>query len=315
MSVRATTVTLNNGFQMPVLGLGTYGLRGSNGVEAVKAAIDAGYRHIDTASAYENEAEVGQAIREKILDGTIKREDIFVTTKLWNTSHEPPQVLPAFEKSLANLQLDYIDLYLMHTPIGANASADGEDEILNEVDYVATWKAMEHLLKTGHVRSLGVSNFNSEQLTRVIEHGSTKPVVNQVECHVRLNQKKLIKFCKDRDIVITAYSPLYRPGRMLRPSEDPLEPKHPFDDTRVKEIAQRYGKSPAQVLLRYLIDIGTVPIPKSGNPERIRQNLNVFDFALTPEEVVTLDGLQTGERLVRFESDIAHRHYPFSAEF
>uniref|UniRef100_A0A182SGB6 NADP-dependent oxidoreductase domain-containing protein n=1 Tax=Anopheles maculatus TaxID=74869 RepID=A0A182SGB6_9DIPT len=298
---------------MPVLGLGTYNLRGQNCVDAVKTAIDAGYRHIDTASLYQNEAEVGQAVREKIEDGTVKREDIFITTKLWNTSHEPAQVREAFDTSLAKLGLEYVDLYLMHSPVGATVDTNGAT-VLTEVDYVTTWNAMEKLFDTGRVRSLGVSNFNSEQLRRVIENGTIKPVTNQVECHVRLNQKKLIKYCKDREVVVTAYSPLVRPGTTFG-LEESKAPKHAFEDERVQTIAERYNKTPAQVLLRYLIEIGTVPIPKSGNPERIRQNLDVFDFALTPEEVRSLDSLNTGQRLVKFETAEAHPFYPFDAEF
>uniref|UniRef100_A0A182WQZ8 NADP-dependent oxidoreductase domain-containing protein n=1 Tax=Anopheles minimus TaxID=112268 RepID=A0A182WQZ8_9DIPT len=313
MVVTATLVTLNNGQKMPVLGLGTYNLRGQSCVDAVKTAIDAGYRHIDTASLYQNETEVGQAVREKIEDGTIKREDIFITTKLWNTSHEPAQVREAFDASMTKLNLEYVDLYLMHSPVGATVDENGQT-VLTEVDYVTTWRAMEKLLDTGRVRSLGVSNFNSEQLRRVLENGTVQPVTNQVECHVRLNQKKLIKYCKDRDIVLTAYSPLIRPSATIG-QEDAKSPKHAFEDERVTTIAERYGKTPAQVLLRYLVDIGTVPIPKSGNPDRIRQNLDIFDFALTPEEVLTLDAMNTGQRLVAFETAAAHPFYPFDAEF
>uniref|UniRef100_A0A182QBR1 NADP-dependent oxidoreductase domain-containing protein n=1 Tax=Anopheles farauti TaxID=69004 RepID=A0A182QBR1_9DIPT len=313
MSARATLVTLNNGKKMPVLGLGTYNLRGQSCVDAVKTAIEAGYRHIDTAFLYGNEVEVGQAIREKIEDGTVRREDLFVTTKLWNTSHEPAEVREAFDTSLANLNIGYVDLYLMHSPIGATVTASGKT-VLTEVDYVTTWKAMEKLLDTGRVRSLGVSNFNSEQLRRIIEHGTVKPVTNQVECHVRLNQKQLIKFCKDREIIVTAYSPLVRPGATIG-LDDNKTPKPAFEDDRVVAIAQRYSKTPAQVLLRYLVDIGTVPIPKSGNPDRIRENLNIFDFELTPEEVLSLDSLHTGQRLVKIDSAAAHPFYPFDAEF
>uniref|UniRef100_A0AAG5DLW4 NADP-dependent oxidoreductase domain-containing protein n=1 Tax=Anopheles atroparvus TaxID=41427 RepID=A0AAG5DLW4_ANOAO len=309
----APTVSLNNGYKMPVLGLGTYNLRETNCVEAVKTAIDAGYRHIDTAFFYQNEAEVGQAVREKIQDGTIKREDIFITTKLWSTSNEPAKVREAFDTSLAALKLDYVDLYLIHSPLSTTVDGNGQT-IFTEVDYVDTWRAMEKLLETGRVRSIGVSNFNSEQLRRVIENGTIKPVTNQVECHVRLNQKKLIKFCKDRDIVITAYSPLVRPSATLG-RDDGVTPPNAFDDARVVEVAERYGKTPAQVLLRYLVDIGTVPIPKSGNAERIRQNFDIFDFALTPEEVRSLDGLHTGQRLVKLSGAAAHPFYPFNAEF
>ncbi|XP_058130676.1 prostaglandin F synthase 1-like [Anopheles ziemanni] len=313
MSRKAPTVTLNDGYQMPVLGLGTYKLRGPQCVDAVKTAIDAGYRHIDTAYLYQNEAEVGQAVREKIEDGTIKREDIFITTKLWNTSHEPEKVREAFDTSLAALKLDYVDLYLIHSPLSSTVDANGET-VFTHVDYVDTWRAMEKLLETGRVRSIGVSNFNSEQLTRVIEHGTIKPVTNQVECHVRLNQKKLIKFCKDRAIVVTAYSPLVRPSATLG-LDSGTSPASAFDDARVVAVAERYGKTPAQVLLRYLVDIGTVPIPKSGNAERIRQNLDIFDFALTPEEIRSLDDLHTGQRLVKLEALAAHPFYPFAAEF
>lgn len=321
--VTSPTVKLNNGREMPVLGLGTWLSKEGEGVDALKAAIDAGYRHIDTAYFYQNEKEVGQAIREKIAEGVIRREDIFVTTKLWNTYHHPDHVQQAFEKSLENLDIEYIDLYLMHTPMGYRYKGwtpedlmpydlDGKLEF-SDVDYVDTWKAMEQLLKTGKVKSLGVSNFNSEQITRLLSECEFKPVTNQVECSPGLNQRPLTAFCKEHDITLTAYSPLGRPNYYEKDPEN--VPKPALDDPRVAEMAKKYGKTPGQIILRYLIELGTIPIPKSSNVDRIRQNIDIFDFKLTEEEIKVMDGFHTGKRSVPFSLCLNNKYYPFNVEF
>ncbi|PNF24354.1 1,5-anhydro-D-fructose reductase, partial [Cryptotermes secundus] len=238
------TVKLNNNYDFPVIGLGTYNAGKEGEVEqVVKDAIDVGYRHIDGAMVYENEKEVGAAINAKIAEGVIKREDIFVTSKLWNTYHKPELVQQGLRKTLADLGLKYLDLYLMHWPF---AFKEGEvlmpkDEngqlIPSDVDYVDTWKEMEECVKSGLTKSIGLSNFNSEQIQRVLDIATIKPVVNQVECHPYLNQSKLIAFCKERGIVITAYCPLGSPNSIAR-ADFPA----PLKDPTLQEIAKKHGK-------------------------------------------------------------------------
>ncbi|XP_058054618.1 1,5-anhydro-D-fructose reductase-like [Anopheles bellator] len=315
-------VKLNNGREMPALGLGTWMSKEGEGVAALKTAIDAGYRHIDTAFFYQNEKEVGHAVRSKIAEGVVQREDMFITTKLWNTFHDPSHVEEAFKRSLENLNLEYIDLYLMHTPMSYRFKgwfaddlmpyADGKLE-LTEVDFVETWKAMEKLLKTGKVRSLGVSNFNSEQIARLLAECKIKPVTNQVECNPGLNQRKLTAFCKERDVTITAYSPLGRPNYYEKDPEN--VPKPALDDPRVAEIAKKYGKTPGQVVLRYLFELGTIPIPKSANEARLRQNIDIFDFKLTEQEIAVMDTFHTGKRSVPFSLCVNSKYFPFNIEF
>ncbi|XP_062564762.1 1,5-anhydro-D-fructose reductase-like [Armigeres subalbatus] len=320
MAPVAPKVKLNNGYEIPVLGLGTWLSREGEGISAVKAAIDAGYRHIDTAFLYRNEKEVGQAIREKIAEGVIKREDIFVTTKLWNGFHDPAHVEEAFNRSFSNLDIGYVDLYLMHTPMSYQFVAwEPEDPDVpsvpefTEVDYLDTWRAMEKLLETGKVKSLGVSNFNSEQIARLVKECKVKPVTNQVECNPGLNQRKLTEFCNNHDITLTAYSPLGRPNYY---EKDPINtPKPALDDPRVLAIGSKYNKTPGQVILRYLVDIGTIPVPKSSNPERLRQNIEIFDFKLTDDEIKILDDFNTGKRTVPFALSTSHKYYPFNIEF
>lgn len=277
---------------------------------------------IDTAYFYGNEKEVGNACRDKIKDGTVKREDLFIVTKLWNSFHNPDHVAEAFQRSLNNLNLDYIDLYLMHMPMGYEFRGwDGEllpkdaegKLVYDERDYIDTWKAMEKLLDTGKVRALGISNYNSEQITRLLEHATVKPVTNQVECSAQLNQKKLTKFCKDLDIVITAYSPLGRPHNF---GTDPNVPKPAFQNEKVIEIGQKYGKTGSQVVLKYMVqELGVVPIPKSANKERIQQNIDIFDFTLSPEDIKFLDTLNTNSRTIPFALCTKHKYYPFNIEF
>ena len=314
----APTVKLNNGYEMPVLGLGTYESKNNDGEIAVKHAIDVGYRHIDTAYFYQNETEIGKAIRDKIAEGVVKREEIFLVTKLWNIYHEPQRVEGACRKQLKLLGLDYIDLYLMHIPVGYQY-VDEETLLpkneagvlqLSDVDYVDTYKAMEKLVTLGLVRSIGVSNFNSEQIRRVLDNCEIKPVTNQVECSPALNQKKLTKFCQENGMTLTAYSPLGRP----KPAEQ--TPAFYYSN-KTQIIANKYGKTPAQVVLRYLVDIGAIPIPKSTNPERIAENFNIFDFELSPEDIEVMDSFNTGERLVPFNliKSQNHKYWPFSIEF
>ncbi|XP_030566867.1 aldo-keto reductase family 1 member B1 [Drosophila novamexicana] len=313
---KATYVKHNNGTQIQAIGLGTYSSLGGDCERATLHAIDVGYRHIDTAYFYENEGEVGQAVRQKIAEGVIKREDIFITTKLWSHFHEPERVEYACRKTLANFGLDYVDLYLMHWPYSyvyrgdtelMPTDAKGEVE-LSDVDYLDTWRAMEKLVELGLTKSIGVSNFNSEQLTRLLANCKIKPIHNQIECHPALNQKKLIALCKQHNIVVTAYCPLGRP--------DPAKKQPNFIyDAKVQAIADKYKKSTAQVVLRYLIEIGTVPLPKSSNPKRIEENFNIFDFKLDAGDHAILDTYNTGERLIKMEHAVKSKNYPFHIEF
>lgn len=317
------TIKLNDGNEMPAIGLGTYinSPEGNECEQAVKDAIDLGYRHIDTAFFYKNEKVVGSGIRAKIDEGVIKREDIFVVTKLWNTFHWPEHVEIACKKSYENLGVGKIDLYLMHTPMAYEYrgfepenlmpyNADGTTLALSEDDYIETWKAMEKLVEIGLVKSIGVSNFNSEQITRLLSIAKIKPVCNQVECNPNINQKKLIKFCKDLDIVVVAYCPLRMPA-----NDNPNSPKAALSDDNIKAIAKKYNKSTAQIILRYLIENGAVPIPKSVTKQRIADNKNVFDFKLTADEKSVLDNFETGKRSVPFLLNLANKNYPFNIEY
>jgi len=295
----APVVELNNGYKMPTVGLGTYPATGAECEQAVKDAIDRGYRHIDTAYLYGNEKEVGNAVREKIVEGVIRREDVFITTKLWNTFHNPKEVASAFQKSLENLNLGYIDLYLMHSPeayqpvpkSGLNRPVQSVDDIelfptdangrslTSNIDYIDTWRAMEQLLSTGLVHSIGVSNFEIPQIQRLESVAQIKPVVNQVECHPNKNQRKLIEYCSARNIVVTAYSPLGR-GKATA-----------LSDPNVQQIANRHGKTAAQVVLRYTLQNGAAVIPKSTNKDRIAGNIALFDFELDANEMEYMHSL------------------------
>lgn len=282
----------------------------------MKCAIDIGYRHIDTACFYLNEGEVGKAIREKIAEGVVSREDIFVTTKLWPTFYEPESVVKACKRSLDLLGLEYIDLFLIHCPFALKYYADdvytptdsnGKWETTDR-DYVDVWKKLEECVKLGYVRSIGLSNFNSVQIQRVLDAATIKPVVNQVECSLQINQKPLINFCKEHDILVTGYCPLGRP--------DPIAKKPVFlyhDD--ILDVARKYWKSPAQVALRYLVELGVVPLPKSSHRKRIEENIDIFGFKLTDTDMKLLDKFNTGERTVEFTEAANNINYPFHHEF
>ncbi|XP_014204966.1 1,5-anhydro-D-fructose reductase-like [Copidosoma floridanum] len=304
------SITFNDGNKMPMFGLGTYLSKPGEVAEAVKYAIEVGYRHIDTAFFYENEKEIGEAIREKINDGTIKREDIFVTTKLWNNSHKEHEVVPACKLSLKNLGLDYIDLYLIHWPIAFKSGdaltprdASGKIEF-DDTDYLETWRGMEKCKGQNLVRSIGVSNFNAEQLARLLSQAKIKPVNNQVEITLNLNQKSLVEFCKKNEITVTGFSPLGRPGNRYGI-------KNLWDEPIIQSLANKYNKTPANIACRFILQSGVSPIPKSVTKSRIKENFDIFDFNLTPEELQEIEKLNTGSRVAPFSEGKESKYYPF----
>jgi len=253
-----TKVKLNNGVDMPILGLGTWQLHsGKETEEAVLDAFEAGYRLIDTAEIYGNEESVGKALHESV----IPREEVFITTKLWNSNHGYDSAIAACERSLKNLGLSYTDLYLIHWPIG---------ELLQE-----TWQAMETLLEQGKCRAIGVSNYMIRNLEELLNSSSTIPAVNQVKFNPYLYQEGLLKFCCSHQIQLEAYSPLTT-GLKL-------------NDTKLESVATKYSRSPAQILIRWILQRSIVAIPKSSKRERIRDNANVFDFTISPEDMRILD--------------------------
>lgn len=270
---------LNNGVEMPALGLGVYQSPPEETVPAVEAALADGYRLIDTAAAYRNEKEVGEGIRRSGVD----RADIFVTTKLWLSDYGYDSALRAFDTSLANLGLDYLDLYLLHQPVP-----------LEPEPWVAAYKAAEKLLADGRVRAIGVSNHTPGLLRTLMDHTDVVPAVNQVELHPYFIQRELRELHEQFAIVTESWSPI---GGITRYwSHAPNGGRSALQEPVVTGLAATYGKTPAQVVLRWHLEHGLCAIPKSVKPHRIAENFDVFDFALTPDEVAAIDALDTGLR-------------------
>jgi aldehyde reductase len=307
---------------MPALGLGTWQSNPGEVTQAVKDAIDAGYRHIDGARIYQNEPEVGAAIKAKVADGTVKREDLFITSKLWDTAHRPDCVLPACKKTLTDLGLDYVDMYLIHWPIGLKPGdellpKDAEGTIIydNETDLADTWKEMEKLVKLGLVKSIGVSNFNHKQIEHLLAKGTIPPANNQIEMHPYFPQHKLVEYCKSKNIAVTAYSPF---GCPTHPLTKPGDPKL-LEEPKLLEIGKKYGKGANHVILRWLLQKEVITIPKSINKNRIIDNFNVFDFTLTAEELKAVESLDRGKdgriNIEIFSDKVQSKDYPFFEEF
>lgn len=264
------TLLLTNGVSIPWVGFGTYKATDEEAADCVKAAVEAGYRHIDTAYFYGNEASVGRGVAQCRTEYGLKREDIFVTSKVWNTDRGYEKTLAAFEKTMENLKLDVLDLYLIHWPAAASQHANWEE--LN----LGTWRAMTELYKKGRIRAIGVSNFRPHHLKALMET-EVKPMVNQIEYHPGCLQEETVKYCKENGILVEAWSPLGR-GRVLA---------HPV----LVELAEKYQKSTAQLCLRFCLQHGIVPLPKSVNPERIRENGEIFDFEISGGDMERIDNL------------------------
>ena len=261
-------ITLNNGQTIPQLGFGTFLIEPDDTTAAVAAALRAGYRHIDTAEMYGNEQEAGEAIRQSGLD----RGEVYITSKLGNDAHRPDDARRAFDESLKALGVDYLDLFLIHWPVPTRY--DG--------DYVSTWKTLEEFYRDGRARSIGVSNFQRRHLRRLRGESDIIPAVDQIEVNPYLTQSELRGFCAEHQIAVEAWSPLGR-GNVL-------------DDPEIVAIARRAAKTPAQVVLRWHLQRGDIVFPKSVTPDRIRENIDIFDFGLSAAEVEAISALNRDER-------------------
>lgn len=274
MSEQSRYTVLNNGVKIPWLGLGTYKVEDGQEVEnAVKFALKNGYKSIDTASFYGNEAGIGKALKES----EVSREEIFVTTKVWNDMHGYDKTLQSFEESRRKLGLDYIDLFLIHWPVPGK--------------FLDTWKAMEKLYKDGLVRAIGVCNFKEHHLDELFQHCEIKPIVNQVECHPQFSQKELRQYCKNHEIQMEAWAPLMKGVILSNPT--------------IQQIAEKHEKTPAQVVLRWHLQHEVIVIPKSVKEHRIIENGNIFDFTLDQEDMDKIDSLNKDERVGKDPDEFA----------
>lgn len=290
------TIKLNSGYDMPTLGLGTYKSEPNKVGAAVKYALtEAGYKHIDGAMIYRNEVEIGHVYKEVF--ETIKREDIFITSKLWNTDHKPDQVEFACRQTLKDLQLEYLDLYLMHWGVAFKHGGDlqpiknGRAET-DKVSIQQTWQAMEQLVEKGLVKSIGVANFDTAMILDLLTYAKIRPATNQIEVHPYNTQRELVDFCRAENIVVTAYSPLGRHGAQGVTGPDL------FIDPTIAQLSAKYKKTPSQIILNWALMHSTIAIPKSVTLDRVKENIQVYDFELSPEDVGIIDSLNKGYRFI-----------------
>ncbi|XP_052751975.1 aldo-keto reductase AKR2E4-like [Galleria mellonella] len=303
----APSMDLNDGNKIPLVALGTG--RGTSGSipidevrDAVLWAIEADYRHIDTAVLYQDETQVGQGVADAIAKGLVTREQMYITTKLPCERHAREQVVPTLRESLTRLGMDYVDLFLIHFPV-----ATKDDGSPDDIDYLETWRGMEDAKELGLVKSIGVSNFNVSQIDRLLAKGKVKPAVNQIEVHPAYTNEELVAHCQNKGIAVMAYSPF---GFLVPRNRTYVTPPLIDDPTLVK-LAEKYGKTTGQVVLRYLIDRDMIIVPKSANKERLAQNIDLFDFKLTADEVATINKFNQNSSVFDFSGWKNYPYYPF----
>ncbi|KAL6440622.1 hypothetical protein ACFW04_003244 [Cataglyphis niger] len=290
-----SSVLLPTGQAMPILGFGTWNINGKELEVALDAALTAGYRHIDTATAYENECVIGNVLKKWFDAGKLKRSDLFIVTKLPPNGNRAKDVEKWIKKSLANLQISYLDLYLIHVPFAFENGEDlhpcnenGEIRIDVDTDHLQIWSAMEKQVLEKRTKAIGLSNFNIGQIKKILNNAKL-PVSNlQIELHGYFQQKELVKFCQDNNISITAYSPLGSRGVVTKMGKTDTIPNL-LEDPTVLKIAEKYNKTPAQILLKHIIQKGIIAIPKSSTPTRIKENIQLFDWELRVEDIDMLN--------------------------
>ena len=295
------TLKFANGDQMPILGLGTWKSTPGEVYKAVKEALRIGYRHIDCAPIYGNEAEVGQALADSFKEGVTSRDQLWITSKLWNNSHAPEDVQPSLEKTLSDLQIDSLDLYLIHWPVVLRKEVLFLESVndliaLDDLPISDTWAVMEAMVDKGLCNHIGVSNFSVAKLKELLETSRLMPEMNQIELHPYLQQPAMLEFCKANGIRLTAYAPLGsadRPAR-LKVEDEPIL----LEEPAINKLAESRGITPAQLILSWAIHRQTAVIPKSVNPERLKQNLNAAEVTLTQEDMQEMAGFDRHRRYV-----------------
>jgi len=317
----AQQVTLRNGALMPLVGLGTWKIPKDIAAQTVYNAIKAGYRLLDCACDYGNEKEVGEGLKQAIQEGIVKREDVWITSKLWNTFHAKEHVRPACERTLRDLGVEYLDLYLIHFPIALKfvdfskkyppewSNPDTNGCVFVDVPTSETWSGMEELVQAGLVKNIGVSNFNNQHIMDLMKYANIKPAALQVELHPYLQQPQLVEYCQrpSVNIAVTAYSSFG--GVSYIPLGSPLakETTNLLEHPTVLDIAKKHNKTTAQVLLRWAVQNGVAVIPKSNSLERLKENISVFDFKLDSDDIANLQKLNTA---IRFNDPAAYVNYP-----
>jgi diketogulonate reductase-like aldo/keto reductase len=310
------TLKLSNGVEMPIFGLGTWQSGREEVINAVRTAVLDGYRLIDTATCYQNEDAIGEALQQLFKEGVIKREEIFITTKCWTTHLSPEDQEEGLRESLERLKLDYVDLWLAHMPGAFNKDMSEQRKNVTVED---VWKGFESIYEKKLTRAIGVSNFSIEQIERIMKIAKVPIHNHQVELHLYFQQKPMVDVCKKHNISVTAYSPIGSPGRVHFVLPNGYKPEwppapSPLEDSVVVKLAEKYSRTPAQILLRHLMQHGIAVIPKSTNDKRIKENHGVFDFEISDEDIKKLDSAPQNERMFWQDFLVGHPEDPFKSE-